>query len=153
VNDYTLTGIINKVNDLIHFSCCLVYNYCCYNQSAIYPFHRWLLSAMTAPTNFGSHHAGFVNGSGILFTLFQQCYLLQIAYSFFNYWRLNSCYCTVYQITSGKCQSKSCSTIAQMGFMIMQCGLGFLMQLVHLILHGFYKAYLFFVSWRRDWTF
>jgi NAD(P)H-quinone oxidoreductase subunit 5 len=43
---------------------------------------------------------------------------------------LNSCYCTVYQITSGKCQQKlACSTIAQMGFMIMQCGLGFLMQL------------------------
>jgi NAD(P)H-quinone oxidoreductase subunit 5 len=39
--------------------------------------------------------------------------------------------------------NKVSSTIAQMGFMIMQCGLGFLMQLVHLILHGFYKAYLF----------
>src|SRR5690606_30291441 len=34
--------------------------------------------------------------------------------------------------------------IAQMGFMIMQCGLGFFNAAVaHLILHGFYKAYLF----------
>jgi NAD(P)H-quinone oxidoreductase subunit 5 len=33
-------------------------------QSAIYPFHRWLLSAMTAPTPASAlMHAGFVNGS------------------------------------------------------------------------------------------
>src|SRR5690606_33001009 len=41
-------------------------------------------------------------------------------------------------------QKLACSTIAQMGFMIMQCGLGFFNAAVaHLILHGFYKAYLF----------
>ena len=37
-----------------------------------------------------------------------------------------------------------CSTVAQMGFMILQCGLGFFAAAVaHLIIHGFYKAYLF----------
>lgn len=41
----------------------------------------------------------------------------------------------------------ACSTIAQMGFMMMQCGLGlFNAAIVHLILHGFYKAYLFLSS-------
>jgi NAD(P)H-quinone oxidoreductase subunit 5 len=44
-------------------------------------------------------------------------------------------------------QKLACSTIAQMGFMIMQCGLGFFNAAVaHLILHGFYKAYLFLSS-------
>jgi NAD(P)H-quinone oxidoreductase subunit 5 len=37
-----------------------------------------------------------------------------------------------------------CSTVGQMGFMIMQAGLGFFgAAITHLILHGFYKAYHF----------
>jgi NAD(P)H-quinone oxidoreductase subunit 5 len=44
-------------------------------------------------------------------------------------------------------QKLGCSTTAQMAFMIMQCGLGFFnAAIVHLILHGFYKAYLFLCS-------
>jgi NAD(P)H-quinone oxidoreductase subunit 5 len=40
-----------------------------------------------------------------------------------------------------------CSTVGQMGFMIMQVGLGFFgAAITHLILHGFYKAYLFLSS-------
>jgi NADH:ubiquinone oxidoreductase subunit 5 (subunit L)/multisubunit Na+/H+ antiporter MnhA subunit len=40
-----------------------------------------------------------------------------------------------------------CSTVAQMGFMVLQCGLGFFAAAIaHLILHGFYKAYLFLAS-------
>jgi len=39
------------------------------------------------------------------------------------------------------------STVAQMGFMILQCGLGFFAAAItHLVLHGFYKAYLFLLS-------
>jgi NAD(P)H-quinone oxidoreductase subunit 5 len=52
VNDYTLTGIINKVNDLPQYIS-LIAALCIITaaiiQSAI-SFHRWLLSAMTAPT-------------------------------------------------------------------------------------------------------
>jgi NAD(P)H-quinone oxidoreductase subunit 5 len=40
-----------------------------------------------------------------------------------------------------------CSTVGQMGFMIMQAGLGFFgAAITHLILHGFYKAYQFLSS-------
>jgi NAD(P)H-quinone oxidoreductase subunit 5 len=36
------------------------------------------------------------------------------------------------------------STVAQMGFMVLQAGLGFIpAAIAHLLLHGFYKAYLF----------
>ncbi len=39
------------------------------------------------------------------------------------------------------------STVAQMGFMVLQCGLGFVpAAITHLILHGFYKAYLFLAA-------
>jgi NAD(P)H-quinone oxidoreductase subunit 5 len=40
-----------------------------------------------------------------------------------------------------------CSTVGQMGFMIVQAGLGFFgAAITHLVLHGFYKAYLFLSS-------
>lgn len=116
-------------------------------QSAMYPFHRWLLSSMTAPTPASAlMHAGFVNGAGILLTLFAPLLLF-------------SNFLTVLLVIGGltailaqfakllQVQVKhklACSTIAQMGFMVMQCGLGFFNAAVaHLILHGFYKAYLF----------
>lgn len=39
------------------------------------------------------------------------------------------------------------STCAQMGFMLMQCGLGlFELALLHLLAHSFYKAYAFLTS-------
>ncbi len=119
-------------------------------QSAIYPFHRWLLSAMTAPTPASAlMHAGFVNGAGILLALF--------ATLFFASKTLNALLiiggltAIIAQFTKlmqvNVKHRLACSTIAQMGFMIMQCGLGFFNAAVaHLILHGFYKAYLFLAS-------
>ena len=119
-------------------------------QSAIYPFHRWLLSAMTAPTPASAlMHAGFVNGSGILLTIFAALLLktqtLTLLFIIGGITAIISQFTKLLQ-TSIK-QKLACSTIAQMGFMIMQCGLGFFnAAVVHLILHGFYKAYLFLSS-------
>jgi NAD(P)H-quinone oxidoreductase subunit 5 len=43
-----------------------------------------------------------------------------------------------------------CSTTGQMGFMILQAGLGYFgAAITHLVLHGFYKAYLFLASGSR----
>jgi NAD(P)H-quinone oxidoreductase subunit 5 len=119
-------------------------------QSAIYPFHRWLLSAMTSPTPASAlMHAGFVNGSGIVLALFAtiifasstQNVLLIIG----GLTAILAQFTKLIQVNVK--QKLACSTIAQMGFMIMQCGLGFFnAAVVHLILHGFYKAYLFLSS-------
>jgi NAD(P)H-quinone oxidoreductase subunit 5 len=119
-------------------------------QSAIYPFHRWLLSAMTSPTPASAlMHAGFVNGSGILLAIFAslifasntQDVLLIIG----GLTAILAQFTKLIQVNVK--QKLACSTIAQMGFMIMQCGLGFYnAAVVHLILHGFYKAYLFLSS-------
>ena len=116
-------------------------------QSAIYPFHRWLLSAMTAPTPASAlMHAGFVNGSGILLTLFST--VLLTSHTLILLFIIGGLTAVIAQFTKllqvNVKQRLACSTIAQMGFMIMQCGLGlFNAAVVHLILHGFYKAYLF----------
>jgi NAD(P)H-quinone oxidoreductase subunit 5 len=119
-------------------------------QSAIYPFHRWLLSAMTAPTPASAlMHAGFVNGSGILLALFASLIFasntLNILFIVGGLTAIIAQFTKLLQVNVK--QKLACSTIAQMGFMIMQCGLGFFnAAVVHLILHGFYKAYLFLSS-------
>ncbi|PTX43726.1 NAD(P)H-quinone oxidoreductase subunit 5 [Christiangramia gaetbulicola] len=116
-------------------------------QSAIYPFHRWLLSAMTAPTPASAlMHAGFVNGSGILLALFVSLIFasntLNILFIIGGLTAIIAQFTKLIQVNVK--QKLACSTIAQMGFMLMQCGLGFFNAAVaHLILHGFYKAYLF----------
>lgn len=149
-NDFTVSGIITKVNDLPQ-SIALIASLCIITaaiiQSAIYPFHRWLLSAMTAPTPASAlMHAGFVNGSGILLTLFST--VLLASNSLIILLIIGGLTAVIAQFTKllqvNVKQKLACSTIAQMGFMIMQCGLGFFnAAVVHLILHGFYKAYLF----------
>ena len=119
-------------------------------QSAIYPFHRWLLSAMTAPTPASAlMHAGFVNGAGILLALFATLLFasntLTILFVIGGLTAIIAQFTKLLQVNVK--QKLACSTIAQMGFMIMQCGLGFFnAAVVHLILHGFYKAYLFLSS-------
>lgn len=119
-------------------------------QSAIYPFHRWLLSAMTSPTPASAlMHAGFVNGSGILLAIFAS--LMWAAHTQDVLLIVGGLTAIIAQFTKliqvHVKQKLACSTIAQMGFMMMQCGLGFYnAAVVHLILHGFYKAYLFLAS-------
>jgi NAD(P)H-quinone oxidoreductase subunit 5 len=150
---FTLSGIISKVDSLPkHIS--LISGLCIITaaliQSAIYPFHRWLLSAMTAPTPASAlMHAGFVNGSGILLALFST--VLFASNTLIILFIIGGLTSVIAQFTKliqvNVKQKLACSTIAQMGFMIMQCGLGlFNAAVVHLILHGFYKAYLFLSS-------
>lgn len=119
-------------------------------QSAMYPFHKWLLSAMTAPTPASAlMHAGFVNGAGILLTILSAILIssntLTLIFIIGGLTAIIAQFTKLLQVNVK--QKLACSTIAQMGFMIMQCGLGFFNAAVaHLILHGFYKAYLFLSS-------
>lgn len=150
VGDFTITGIMAGLNEVPYYI--LVISGLCIItaavfQSAIYPFHRWLLSAMTAPTPASAlMHAGFVNGSGILLALFSSLIFtsntLNILFIIGGLTAIIAQFTKLLQVNVK--QKLACSTIAQMGFMIMQCGLGFFnAAVVHLILHGFYKAYLF----------
>ncbi|ELZ06376.1 NADH/Ubiquinone/plastoquinone [Natrialba chahannaoensis JCM 10990] len=120
-------------------------------QSALFPFHNWLLSSMTAPTPASAlMHAGFVNAGGVLLTRFapvvgEELLFMSVIVIVGAFSALLGQAMLLVQ-TDVKRELGS-STIAQMGFMIMQCGLGFFAAAIaHLILHGFYKAYLFLSS-------
>ena len=152
-NSFTITAIMQNFDSLpywVLFSASICIIIAAIIQSAIYPFHKWLLSAMTAPTPASAlMHAGFVNGSGILLTLFASLLFasntLSILFIIGGVTAIVAQFTKLIQVNVK--QKLGCSTIAQMGFMIMQCGLGFFnAAVVHLILHGFYKAYLFLSS-------
>lgn len=117
-------------------------------QSAIWPFHRWLLSSLNSPTPVSAlMHAGLVNGGGVLLIRYH-AWLIQdtgVMNSIFlaglftalcaGFWKL-------IQVDIKKMLANS--TMAQMGFMLMQCGMGlFPAALAHLCWHGLFKAYLF----------
>ncbi|NER11589.1 NAD(P)H-quinone oxidoreductase subunit 5 [Muriicola jejuensis] len=149
----TVSGLMNALVDLPMWTLVLsglLVIVAAMIQSAIYPFHRWLLSSMTAPTPASAlMHAGFVNGSGILLALFST--LIFASHTLDLLFVIGGLTAVIAQFTKllqvNVKQKLACSTIAQMGFMIMQCGLGFFNAAVaHLILHGFYKAYLFLSS-------
>ncbi|MFB6083563.1 MAG: proton-conducting transporter membrane subunit [Halorientalis sp.] len=120
-------------------------------QSALVPFHTWLLSSMTAPTPASAlMHAGFVNAGGILLLRFapvvtaDPAFMLLVTVVGAASALLGKLLKTVQTDVKRKL---GCSTTGQMGFMIAQAGLGFFgAAITHLILHGFYKAYLFLSS-------
>jgi NAD(P)H-quinone oxidoreductase subunit 5 len=120
-------------------------------QSALVPFHTWLLASMTAPTPASAlMHAGFVNAGGVL--------LLRVAPVVTVHGEFMLLIVVVGAVSAllGKLlksvqtdvkRTLGCSTVGQMGFMIMQAGLGFFgAALAHLVLHGFYKAHRFLSS-------
>ena len=120
-------------------------------QSALIPFHTWLLSSMTAPTPASAlMHAGFVNAGGILLTRFAPVVTVDDGVM------LGIVVVGATSALGGKLlktvqtdvkSTLGCSTVGQMGFMIVQAGLGFFAAAVtHLVLHGFYKAYQFLAS-------
>jgi NAD(P)H-quinone oxidoreductase subunit 5 len=95
-------------------------------------------------------HAGFVNAGGVLLIRFAPVvtadagFLLVVAVVGAVSALAGKLLKTVRTDVKGKL---GCSTVGQMGFMIMQAGLGFFAAAVtHLILHGFYKAYRFLRS-------
>ncbi|MDG5774917.1 proton-conducting transporter membrane subunit [Haloarculaceae archaeon H-GB2-1] len=120
-------------------------------QSALVPFHGWLMSSMTAPTPASAlMHAGFVNAGGVLLTRFAPVMTaeLELMLVVTVVGGLSALVGKLMKSVQPAVKNKlGCSTTGQMGFMIMQAGLGFFgAALTHLILHGFYKAYLFLSS-------
>jgi NAD(P)H-quinone oxidoreductase subunit 5 len=117
-------------------------------QSALLPFHTWLLSSMTAPTPASAlMHAGFVNAGGILLTRFGSVFAgdVTLATAILVVGATSALLGKLLKSVQANVKRQlGCSTIGQMGFMILQVGLGFFAAAIaHLVLHGFYKAYLF----------
>jgi len=117
-------------------------------QSAIWPFHRWLIASANAPTPVSAFmHAGLVNGGALVLYKFYPL-LAMTSWSGLTLLILGGLTAVVgtvwMLVQSDVKRTLTCSTMGQMGFMIMQCGLGlFPAALAHMIWHGFFKASLF----------
>jgi NAD(P)H-quinone oxidoreductase subunit 5 len=120
-------------------------------KSAQFPFHTWLPNTMETPTPVSAlMHAGIVNGGGYLLIrtncLFSQSASAMAALTMIGL--LTACYGSVVMMTQSSIKrSLAYSTIAQMGFMLLQCGLGaFSAAMLHIVAHSLYKAYAFLMS-------
>jgi NADH:ubiquinone oxidoreductase subunit 5 (subunit L)/multisubunit Na+/H+ antiporter MnhA subunit len=120
------------------------------SRSAQIPFHRWLPATLTAPTPVSALlHAGVVNAGGILLIRLAPLAADDLA-------RLLAILAGAATMAYGavvtlvKPDVKGAlvnSTTAQMGFMILTCGLGlWAAAVIHLFAHGFYKSTLFLSS-------
>ncbi|MDH6265853.1 NAD(P)H-quinone oxidoreductase subunit 5 [Rhizobium sp. SG_E_25_P2] len=120
-------------------------------KSAQFPTHGWLTEMMEAPTPVSALlHAGVVNAGGFLLIRFADVMLqapgvLAVLVMVGGFTALFGC---VVMLTQPAVKtSLAWSTVAQMGFMILQCGLAlFPIALLHIVAHSLYKAHAFLAS-------
>ncbi len=112
------------------------------------PFHGWLIQVMEAPTPVSALlHAGIVNLGGFVLLRFAPLVAevplavgLLVVVGAFTAVVAGLVMTTRISVTV----ALAWSTCAQMGFMLMQCGLGLWeMALLHLVAHSLYKAHTF----------
>jgi len=120
-------------------------------QSAIWPFHRWLISSLNSPTPVSAMmHAGLINGGGFLLTRFALLYFNTpgLLVVIFSAGLATALIGTLWKLMQHDVKRMlACSTMGQMGFMLVQCGLGlFPAAVAHLCWHGLFKGYLFLAS-------
>ncbi len=120
-------------------------------KSAQIPFHTWLPLTMETPTPVSAlMHAGIVNAGGFLLvrcsplmnaSVAAQTLLVVVG-------TLTACLASVIMLTQTSIKKKlAYSTISQMGFMLMQCGLGaYSAAMLHILAHSLYKAHEFLSS-------
>lgn len=117
-------------------------------QSAQWPFNKWLLSSLNSPTPVSAMmHAGLINGGGILLIKFAPMLLdsKHLLDLIFVTGFISAFIGTFFKLIQSDVKKMlTCSTMAQMGFMFMQCGLGlFTSAVAHIVLHSLFKANLF----------
>lgn len=120
-------------------------------KSAIMPFHLWLPYTSEAPTPVSAlMHAGVVNVGGIL--LNKMAFLLLLTPAVLNVafvmGLITAIFASILMLAvSDIKRSLGYSTVGQMGYMIMEVGLGaFSLAIYHLMVHGIFKASLFLES-------
>lgn len=120
-------------------------------KSAQVPFHTWLPDTMETPTPVSAlMHAGVINAGGFLVIRLSPLIALSplaldlLAVAGASTALLGSV--VMLTQTSVK-RSLAYSTVAQMGFMMLQCGLGaFSAAMLHIVAHSAYKAHAFLRS-------
>lgn len=120
-------------------------------QSALWPFNRWLLSSLNSPTPVSAFmHAGLVNGGGFLIVRFAHLYQQSsvLLHIMLVLGMISAVVGLFYKLIQTDVKRMlACSTMAQMGFVFVQCGFGlFSAAIAHLCWHGVFKAFLFLSS-------
>ncbi|MCQ8896602.1 NADH-quinone oxidoreductase subunit L [Limnobacter humi] len=117
-------------------------------RTALFPVHGWLIQVMEAPTPVSAMlHAGVVNLSGFvlirLSTLLSSVPAAQTLLVFMGL--LTAVLAGLVMLTRITIKVRlAWSTVAQMGFMVVECGLGlYSLAALHLIGHSLYKAHAF----------
>lgn len=120
-------------------------------KSAQIPFHTWLPLTMETPTPVSAlMHAGIVNAGGYL--IIRTSPLVSLNANAMTALAviggITACVAAVVMLTQSSIKkSLAYSTIAQMGFMMLQCGLGaFSAAMLHILAHSLYKAHAFLSS-------
>ena len=118
------------------------------SKSAQFPFHIWLPRYLYAPTPVTALlHAGIINAAGFLINRLAPLFglsstTLHIA---FLIGTLTAVIGAAMMLAQNDIKNMlGFSTIGQMGYMVMECGLGaFSLAVFHLIAHGLFKATVF----------
>lgn len=118
------------------------------SKSAQVPLHLWLPSSLYAPTPVHALlHAGIINAGGFLMNRLAPLYGLSSAtlHVAFVIGMLTAVLGASMMLTQNDIKKTlGFSTIGQMGYMIMECGMGaFALAVFHLIAHGLFKATVF----------
>jgi formate hydrogenlyase subunit 3/multisubunit Na+/H+ antiporter MnhD subunit len=130
---------------------CVLLSLAALMKSAQVPFHTWLPDTMETPTPVSAlMHAGIINAGGILvirlsplLSLSRSALLILTVFGAFT-----ALFASIVMWTQASI--KRClafSTVGQMGFMMLECGLGaFHLALLHIVAHSLYKAHAFLSS-------
>lgn len=120
-------------------------------KTAAFPLHGWLTEVMEAPTPVSALlHAGIINSGGVLLItlagLVQNSVGAMAALVIIG--GFTALFGGLVMLTQSAVKTAlAWSTVAQMGFMLLQCGLGlWALALLHIVAHSLYKAHAFLSS-------
>jgi len=124
---------------------------CAMLKSAQFPFHSWLPDTMETPTPVSAFmHAGIINAGGFLIVRLSP--ILSAAplasQTLAVVGAVTAAFGAMVMLAQPSVKrALAYSTIAQMGFMILQCGLGaYGLALLHIVAHSLYKAHAFLTA-------
>jgi NAD(P)H-quinone oxidoreductase subunit 5 len=120
-------------------------------KTATFPLHGWLTEVMEAPTPVSALlHAGIINAGGFL--LIRMAEAVQASpgamAALVMVGGITALFGAVVMLTQSAIKTGlAWSTVSQMGFMLLQCGLGLWpLALLHIVAHSLYKAHAFLGS-------
>ena len=120
-------------------------------KTAAFPLHGWLTEVMEAPTPVSALlHAGIINSGGVLLitTSALVAHSAGAMAALVMLGGFTALFGAAVMLTQSAVKTAlAWSTVSQMGFMLLQCGLGlWTIALLHIVAHSLYKAHAFLSS-------